>query len=398
MLKAGHPAMTVLHGAVIAIAPLAMDVYLASMPSMARALSTTPDKVQLTLSVYMFAWGAVQLVAGPMSDRFGRRPLLLGGLAIFVAASAACALSRTIEMLIASRFVQAVGMATVVVVPRAVVRDLHSGNLAARMLSAMGMVLGIAPIVAPVLGSHLHVWFGWQSNFVFVALYGALAWMCVAAGLPETLARRDATALDPTMMLRNFATLLRSRRYIGYLLVAGFTSSGLFAFLAGSAYVFVSGLGTGERGFGVLFSMVMLGNITGATIASRVVVRLGLDRLIAYGTWLMLAAGLSMAALAWARIEHPAALVVPMFLFMGAFMATMPQATAGALTPFPRIAGSAASLMSFFQFVLAATVAQIVGVAFDGTARPMASAIAIAAALSFLSFRTLVTRRASAPA
>jgi DHA1 family bicyclomycin/chloramphenicol resistance-like MFS transporter len=213
MLESGDAAMTMLLGALIAIAPLAMDVYLASMPSMARALATTPEKVQLTLSVYMFGWGAVQLVAGPLSDRFGRRPLLLGGLALFVAASAACALSRTIEMLIAARFVQAIGMAVVAVVPRAIVRDLHSGDRAAKMLSAMAMVLGVAPIVAPVLGSHLHVWFGWQSNFVFVALYAALACICVAAALPETLAKRDPTALDPATMVANFATLLRSRRY-----------------------------------------------------------------------------------------------------------------------------------------------------------------------------------------
>jgi DHA1 family bicyclomycin/chloramphenicol resistance-like MFS transporter len=392
MLTPGRPAMTVLLGALIAIAPLAMDIYLASMPTMARALATTPDKVQLTLSVYMFGWGAAQLVAGPMSDRFGRRPLLLAGLAIFMLASAACALSRTIEMLIAARFMQAVGMATVAVVPRAVVRDLHSGDLAAKMLSAMGMVLGIAPIVAPVIGSHLHVWFGWQANFVFVTVYGALAFVFVAAAMPETLAKRDATALAPAAMLANFATLLRSRRYVGYLLVAAFTASGLFAFLAGSAFVFVSALGAGERGFGVLFAMVMLGNITGATIASRVVVRVGLDRLIAYGTTLMLVAGMALAVLAWANIEHPAAIVVPMFVFMLALMATMPQATAGALTPFPRIAGSASSMLSFFQFMLAATVAQIVGVAFDGTARPMATAIATAALLSFLAFRFFVRR------
>jgi DHA1 family bicyclomycin/chloramphenicol resistance-like MFS transporter len=340
----------------------------------------------------MFGWGAVQLFAGPLSDRFGRRPLLLAGLAVFLAASVCCALSRTIEMLIASRFMQAVGMATVAVVPRAIVRDLHAGDLAAKMLSAMGMVLGVAPIVAPVIGSHLHVWFGWQSNFVFVALYGATALACVALALPETLAKRDAAALDPGAMLRNFATLLRSRRYVGYLLVAAFTSSGLFAFLAGSSFVFVSGLGTGERGFGVLFATVMLGNIAGATIANRVVVRFGLDRLIAYGTRLMLVAGAALAALAWARIDHPLAIVAPMFLFMVAFMATMPQATAGALTPFPRIAGSAASLLSFVQFFVAASVAQIVGVAFDGTARPMASAIAIGALLSFASFRALVAR------
>src|SRR6266545_7731240 len=305
MLKRDQPAMTLLLGALIAVAPLAMDIYLASMPSMTRALSATPAEVQLTLSLYMYGWGASQIFVGPLADRFGRRPTLIAGLALFVAASAACAASRTIETLIAARIVQAIGMATVAVVPRAVVRDLYAGDRAAHMLSLMGVVLGIAPIVAPIIGSHLHVWFGWQANFVFVAAYGAIALFCVATALPETIKAKNQRATAPAVVLANYRRLLQSRRYVGYLLVAAFTSSGLFAFLAGSAFVFVSELGTGERGFGVLFAMVMLGNVMGATIASRVVVRLGLDRLIGYASWLMLAAGVAMAALAWAPIEHP---------------------------------------------------------------------------------------------
>src|SRR5438046_7453044 len=186
MLRRDQPAMTVLLGALIAIAPLAMDIYLASMPSMTRALSATPAQVQLTLSLYMYGWGVSQLLVGPLTDRFGRRPALIAGLALFVAASAVCAASRSIETLIAARVVQAVGMATVAVVPRAVVRDLYTGDRAARMLSLMGVVLGIAPIVAPIIGSHLHVWFGWQANFVLVAPYGAIELLCGGTGPPES--------------------------------------------------------------------------------------------------------------------------------------------------------------------------------------------------------------------
>jgi DHA1 family bicyclomycin/chloramphenicol resistance-like MFS transporter len=395
MLRQDQPAMTVLLGALIAVAPLAMDIYLASMPSMTRSLSATPEQVQLTLSLYMYGWGLSQILVGPLTDRFGRRPVLIAGLALFVAASVACAASRNIETLIAARVAQAIGVATVAVVPRAVVRDLYTGEHAARMLSLMGIVLGIAPIVAPIIGSHLHVWFGWQANFIFVAAYGAIALAVVAVAFPETIRARNARATAPAVMLANYGTLLRSRTYIGYALVAAFGSCGLFAFLAGSAFVFVSVIGTGEQGFGFLFGAVMLGNITGATIGSKLVTRLGIDRMIGYSTWLMLVAGVALAALAWARVSHPLAVVAPMFLFMVALMTTMPQATAGGLTAFPEIAGSAASLLLFCQFVLASTAALIVGLTFDGTQRPMATTIAAAALLAFVAFRALVPRAAS---
>jgi DHA1 family bicyclomycin/chloramphenicol resistance-like MFS transporter len=300
---------------------------------MARALSATPEQVQLTLSLYMYAWGASQIFVGPLAERFGRRPMLIAGLALFVGASAACAAAGSIELLIGGRIAQAVGMATVAVVPRAVVRDLYTGEHAARILSLMGVVLGIAPIVAPIIGSQLHVWFGWQANFVFVTAYGAIALACVAAAFPETIKAKNRRATAPAIVLANYLRLLRSRRYVGYLLVAAFAASGLFAFLAGSSFVFVSVLGTGERGFGALFGAVMLGNIIGSVIGSRLVMRLGIDRMLAYSSWLMLLSALALAALAWARFSHPAAIVAPMFLFMIALMTTMPQATAGGLTP-----------------------------------------------------------------
>jgi len=389
-LKSDSPAITLLLGALIAIAPLAMDIYLASMPSMTRALHASPEHVQLTLSVYMYGWGVAQLLAGPLSDRFGRRPALLCGLGLFIAASAACALSTNVTMLIAARGAQALSMATVAVVPRAIVRDLYAGDRAAHMLSLMGVVLGVAPIVAPILGSHLHVWFGWQANFVFVAAYGMLLLTWVGYSLPETLRNPDRRATVPAVMRANFGRLLRSRRYVGYMLVAAFTMSGLFAFLAGSAFVFVAVLGHSEQGFAFLFGAVMLGNITGATMGSRLVTRWGIDRMISRATWLLLAAGLTMGALAWLNIRHPLIIVVPMFAYMVGLMTTMPQATAGALTPFPQIAGSASSLLSFVQFVVASSAALTVGLAFDGTPRAMATVIAIAAILAFIAFRLLV--------
>ena len=383
----GSAATTVLLGALIAAAPFTMDIYLASMPSMTRALDATTAEVQLTLSVYMYGWGVAQLFVGPLSDRFGRRPALLVGLAVFVAASVACALSRNVFVLIAARLVQALAMAPIGVVPRAVVRDMYSGDRAAHILALMGVVLGIAPVAAPIIGSNVHVLFGWQANFVLVALYGAILWVCVYLRLPETLARPDLAATRPRTIVANYARLLRSRTYVGFMLVAAFGFSGLFAFLAGSAFVFVSVMGESEQRFGVLFGVVMLGNIVGATIGSRVVRRIGIERLVRTGTALMLAAGLALGVLAFLGTEHPLAIVVPMFVFMVTFTMTMPPATAGALTPFPEIAGSASSLLMFCQFVVASTAALAVGFALDRTTRPMAYAIAVASVGAFAGIR-----------
>ena len=396
MLKAHAPALTVLLGALVASGPLAMDIYLASMPTMVQALGATHEQVQSTLSTYMLGWGIAQLLAGPVSDRFGRRPALVVGLVLFASASAACALAQSVETLIAARFVQALALAPVAVVPRAMVRDMHAGDHAAHVLSLMGVVLGVAPIVAPIIGSYLHAWFGWQASFVFVAAYGAVLLVLVVTQLPETIRRRDPAAMNARAMAANYAKLLRSRRYLRYLLVATFSTCGLFAFLGGSAFVFVSVLGHSEQGFGFLFAMVMLGNISGAVIGSRWVRRVGLDRMIFRSSWLMLAAGLTMGVLAWSGVVHPAAIVVPMFLFMVAFMTTMPQATAGALTPFPDIAGSASALLAFCQFTGGSVSAFAVGFAYDGTTRPMTTVIAIASVLPFAAFRLLAGGKAPA--
>lgn len=392
MLRTDHPALMLLLGALVAIAPLAMDIYLPSMPAMTRALAATPQQVQLTISVYMLGWGAAQLFAGAVSDRFGRKPALIGGLVVFTLASVACAASTNIGTLVAWRFVQAVAMATVVVVPRAVVRDLYQGDRAAHMLSTMMLVLSVAPVAAPLVGAERQLRFGWQSSFVLVAVYGALACVAVVLALPETLAQCDPAALEPQRMVGNWTRALRSRRLVGYLLINAFATCGLFAFLAGSAFVFVDGLHAGERGYAAYFGLVMLGNFIGAWLARRLVIRIGLERVIARGTLLLVVAGASMAVPAWIGFWHPLAVALPMLVFMAAYMWTVPQATAGALTPFPEIAGSIASLMSFTQFVVAAGFAYIVGAAYDGTPRPMATAIAVASLASLAAYRGLVAR------
>lgn len=392
MTAANRPDLTLLLGLLVALAPLATDLYLPSMPAMTHALGASAREVQLTLSGYMLAWAVAQLFAGPVSDRVGRRPALLGALALFTIASVACALAPDVVTLIAARMVQGVAGATAVVVPRAAVRDLHAGERAAQMLATMMIVLAMAPVVAPSIGGVLQAAFGWRSNFVFLALYGLAALVLVARRLPETIRARDPAALDPRRMAANWRRILGSAQFRGYLAVAALNQAALFAYLAGSSFVMIDVLGTGAQTFALLFGAVMVGNVSGAAIASRLVRRLGIDRMIRIGTAVGLVAGVSMAAMAWLGVRHPAAIVVPMFAFMLVFMWTMPQATAGALTPFPDAAGSATSLMSFVQMAFAAAAAFAVGMTFDGTPRPMTTGIALAAIGAFVAFRTLVPK------
>jgi DHA1 family bicyclomycin/chloramphenicol resistance-like MFS transporter len=390
-LSPNSAAMTVLLGALTAVGPMSMDIYLVSVPTMTEAFHASVSQVQLTLSLYMAGFAIGQLIYGPISDRFGRRPALLLGLTLHVVASVICTLATRIEILIAARLLQSVGVCGCFVVARAVVRDLHTRERAARLLSYMGMVTGMAPIVAPIIGSYLHVAFGWRANFAFVTLYGAVALLVVVFMFGETNLRRDPAAMDPRRIARNFALLLGHRNFIGFACTAAAMSGALFAFISGASLVFLRVFAFEERYFGYLFGLVMLGNISGAAIGGRLVMRYGIEGLLRRGVILAMTAGVGMAVLAWANVDHAAAVLVPMFLFMFGFSLVLPQAMAGAMSPFPQMAGNASALLGVFQFTIASLVGVWVGAAFDGTQRPMAEAIGAMTVLSWLAF-TLIVR------
>ena len=395
MVSANSPALPVLLGALTAIGPMSMDIYLVSVPSMTEAFHTTVSQVQLTLSVYMFGFAIGQLVYGPLADGFGRRPALIGGLVIYVIASLVAALAATIETLIVARLFQSIGMCSGVVVSRAIVRDLFERERAARLLSHMAVVMGVAPIVAPMIGSYLHVAFGWRANFAFVTVYGVLALLAVVFMLGETSKRIDPAALNPRRIAGNWAKLVSHRAFVGYALTSACTGGALFAFISGASYVFLSVFGFPESSFGYLFGFVMLGNIAGAVIGSRLVMRYRIEGLLLRGVSLAVIAGAGMAVLAWARVDHVAAVLLPMFVFMIAFQLVQPQSMAGALSPFPHMAGNASALLGLFQFSFASLVGVWVGALFDATQRPMAAVIGAMAVLAWLSFMLIV--RPTAP-
>lgn len=377
-------------GALTAVGPFTTDTYLPSMPAIRTYFNVDMAAVQLTLSLAFFGGAVGQLFYGPLSDRFGRRKLLIGGLALYVIASIGCIFAQSIEQLIAARFLQAFGSIAAPVLARAMVRDLHEREAAARMLSLMGMVLGIGPILAPIIGGVLQARFGWQASFYFITAFGLALLIAVVLGLGETLRPRDAGSLQPTRLVETFALLLRSRVFVGYTLVNCFLFGGLGAYLSGISFVILQVLAVPTEYFGLIFGMIMIGNILGYIVSGQVVMRLGLDRTLQLGVVGVAIAGILLAALAFGGVIHIAALVGPMALYMFCFALSGPQAIAGALTPFPRAAGAASSLMGFFQSVSTAAVGMGVAVAFDGTPRALAGFVCLMGVLTLVAHTIFV--------
>jgi DHA1 family bicyclomycin/chloramphenicol resistance-like MFS transporter len=375
--------------AVVGVGALSIDMFLPSLPAIGAAFAAPPATVQLTVTLFLIAFAVAQLVYGPLSDRYGRRGVLIGGLALYTAAGVACALAPGVGMLVGARVLQALGGGSGPVVARAVVRDLYDRERAARVFAYMSMAQSLNPMLAPVVGGYVHEAFGWRAVFWVLAAAGALFTILMVLGVRETNVRRDPTALHPGQMGRNLAVLLGDRSYLGYVLVNALMFGGQFAFISGSSFVLIGVLGVSPSVFGLCFGAVALGIMTGTFLSGRFGGRLGLDRTIRAGTTLGAGAGLVLAALAWSGVLTVAAVIAPMYVFAVGLGLTLPNGMAGAIGPFPHMAGLAAAVAGFLQMTGSALYSMAVGHFFDGTARPMATAIALAGCMAAIAFRSL---------
>ena len=379
----------------VAFGPLSTDLYLPSLPGLATRFDSDVATVQLTLSVFLLAFATAQLFYGPLSDRFGRRPVALTGIAIFLVASLGCALATSIEALIAARALQAIGACAGPVLGRAIVRDLFERDQAASVLATMALAMSIAPAIGPILGGFLETHLGWQSSFILLAIIGAVAFAGFFATIPESNRFRDRNALAPSQLIGRYRQLLGDRRYIGYVVVCGCGYGGLFCFISGSAPTFMTGFGVGPQTYGFLFAFIVVGFAIGAYLASRLTLRIGGDRMIGFGTLSASAGGLIMTGVAWidptgASSFGPFGLVTPMLLVSGAAGLIMPNAMAGAAAPFPKMAGAASALLGFAQMGFAALAGLAVAAAFDGTGRSMATGIAVITLTGAVAFRLMI--------
>ena len=371
----GRPSQVVLLGLItgcLMLQPLSTDLYLASLPHLSTYFDVSPAAVQQTLSLFVIGFGTAQLIIGPLSDRYGRRPVLLAGFGTYVVASIACALADSMTALIAARFCQAVGCCSAVVIARAIIRDVYSPSEGARVIAQASSLLSAAPILGPIAGGYLQVAFGWRAAFVVLTCL-ALA-LCLAASLKldETNRHQNPDATRVAGLARIYGDILRSPGFWAYAAPGSLSYAAIFVFISGSSFVLINVLTVPTQYFGYCFAFGVLGYLAGTLVCRRLLGVIGIERALSLGTALSAAAGVVFATLVVLRAHHWAIVLGCMFLTMFAHGINFPCTQSGAVAPFPRQAGAAAGLFGFFIAFAALVSGTWIGVSHDGTLFPIA--------------------------
>ena len=376
-----------------AFAPLSIDMYLPSFPTLTQSFGTDVSRVQLTLSAFLLGFGLSPLIYGPLADRFGRRPMLMVAATLYIGASALCAVATDIDQLIALRFLQALGAGGGPVLVRAIIRDLYERDEAARTMSLMMVIVGAAPMMAPLIGGVLLVEFGWRSIFWSLAGFGLVCLVLVLLALRESLPHQFRRPLAFGSALSGYRELLANRRYLGFVLTSSLMFAGMFAYLAGSPFVFIELYGVSERLYGVLFALNVLGMVLTATINSRLVRRHGSRKLLRVGVGIVLATGIGLLAVGLTGAGGLPLVMASLFPLFCALSLVAPNATASALQDFPHMAGTASALAGSLQFGLGAVTAALVGLWHDGTQLPMMATVGLCALASAATYLLMIVRR-----
>ncbi|MEK1906145.1 MAG: Bcr/CflA family multidrug efflux MFS transporter [Pseudomonas sp.] len=366
-----------------AFGPMAIDFYLPTFPTLARHFATDVEHIQMSLASYFVGIALGQLIYGPMADRFGRRRPLLVGVVLFTLASLACALAQSLEALIIARFVQALGGCAGMVISRAVVRDMCDPLQSAKAFSKLMLVMGVAPILAPMGGGVLLDLFGWQSVFYALMLFSGLCLLAVLLWLPETLA--PAAAHPPlSSALSRYAGLLGDRLLMGYGLTGGVAIAGMFAYIAGSPFVFIELYGVTPQQYGWLFGANAAGFIFTAQLNGWLLRLHGPGYWLKRTVWVFLASAVALFAVSLVQPQSLWPLLVPLFICIASLSCILPNASACAMAGQGAHAGTASALMGSLQFTVAAGASALVGALHDGSVRPMALVIVICAVLTVL--------------
>ncbi len=374
-------------GVLIAVGPVSTDMYLPAFPAIEAALGGRPGTAQVTLATWFAGLAAGQIAQGTLADRFGRRLPLILGTALYTLASAGCALSPDLPTLAFMRFLAAFGGSASMVIPRAIVRDLADGHAAARLMSRLMLVMGVAPILAPSLGGLVLRVADWHTIFWIAALYGVVCCIVVALALPETLPPRARIRLGPLALAGRYVTVARERSFVSHAMILSGTSFVTFAYLGGSPDVFITLFQLAPSQYGAVFGACAAGFIAASQINPLLLQRVGGSRLLRGGVLGSLVATVTLAALAMGGVG-------PWWAYAGCVLVNAasngfsnPNATVGALSRHGAHAGSASALMGTLQFSLGAVSGLLVGVLADGTARPMALLMLLGATVAAVADR-----------
>ena len=384
-------------GLLAAVGPFAIDMHLPALPAIRDDLGTTTGATQMTLMAFFIAFGLCQLVYGPVADMAGRKLPLYAGLGLFLLGSVGCALAPNVEWLIGWRIVQGIGAASVMVVPRAIVRDLYTGIEATRMMGLVMLVLSVSPILAPFIGSQIIIPFGWRAVFVAVSVIAALAILLLFWFLPETHPPAARIRVSVSALGRGMAGLLRHRQFMGLTFVGGFGMASFFAFLANSPFVYMTHYGLSEEQYGIAFGVNAISFIGASQLASRLGARFGMTRMVMTAIAFYAASAVAMFVVFAAGVDSLTVLIVMMFLTNAWLGLVIPTSMVLALEEHGPVAGIASALGGTLQMLLGGIVMAIASLFGQASALPMVSAIAVCAVLAFvLSQLTLRVPRALA--
>ena len=397
MLRPGTFALTALLAALSAIGPLTTDMYLPSLPDIARQLNASTAQAQFTISAYLIGFAIGQILYGPVSDRHGRKPILIAAIALYCIASLACSLSTSIETLIVARAFQSFGGCGGIVLARAIVRDIYSGARAGRELSLIASVMALAPVLAPIAGGFLQTYFGWRTVFFTLVAAGFTGVGIVWAALPETLKSPSAEPLSITSIFRSYRLVARNLAYLAYLGIAAASYAGLFVWISAAAFVLQDLYGLNPFDFGIAFALGSIGYMTGSALAARVVVTVGVDGVLGIGAGTCAAGGMGMVLAVACGFPSSLALVFPMAIYLAGLGMVLPQGIAGALTPFPDRAGAASSLFGFVQQSVAALCGAAVGWLLGQSAWPLAIGVAAMGCMTLVLWLTTQGIRRAVP-
>ncbi|MEE2999867.1 MAG: multidrug effflux MFS transporter [Pseudomonadota bacterium] len=380
-------------GGLALLSPLALDAFLPAVNDAAVDLNTTIGQIMMSWGILSIGSGIGQIIHGPLSDRFGRKPIIIGSLITYFLTSILSILVESLGPFYVLRFVQGFAMAATMILMRAVVRDLYSVRKGAKIFANLFVILAAVPVIAPIISGHLTTWFGWKAIFIMMASISGIVLLIIVFFLDESLLKKDVQALNLNKLKSNFIEIISERNFITFLLIGVGAYIGLFAILTGIAPVMVGMLNQTAENFGYQFGAIMTGHLIAAAFTGKLIEKFGIRKLLLIGISISLVGGISLFGIVISNQITVISILLPSTVYLVGFALTIPGMTAGALSNFQHMAGRATSLLGFIQQGTGAIVAVTLSFVADGSnAMPVALVLVVGSLFAFIAFVTKISK------